>query len=161
MSALDWILVAIRWGHAVSAVAWVGGGIFYLMVLRPAVRRARGWPEETAKAVGSEFRSVVTTAIAVLLLTGAILTVSRLTEDAVTIPYIAVLVVKVSLAGYMFYVVRFLRRDSYSVSESPESGKWRRMRGRLTDPVALTVIGIAVIGLSDVLNALFEDALRG
>ena len=35
------------------------------------------------------------------------------------------------------------------------------MRGRLTNPVALTVIGIAVIGLSDVLNALFEDALRG
>ena len=118
MNALDWILVAIRWGHAVSAVAWVGGGIFYLMVLRPAVRRAQGWPEETARAVGSEFRSVVATAIAVLLLTGAILTVARLTEDAATIPYIAVLVVKVTLAAYMFYVVRFLRRDSYSVSKT-------------------------------------------
>ena len=122
MNALDWILVAIRWGHAVAAVAWVGGGIFYLMVLRPAIRRAQGWPEETARAVGGEFRSLVTTAIAVLLLTGAILTVARLTEDAVTIPYIAVLVIKVTMAGYMFYVVRFLRRDSYSVSESRKAG---------------------------------------
>ena len=95
MDVLDWILVTIRWGHALAAVSWVGGGIFYLMVLRPAIRRAKGWPTDTAQAVGSEFRGLVTTAIAVLLLTGAILTVSRLTEDAITTAYIAVLVVKV------------------------------------------------------------------
>ena len=28
MNVLDWILLAIRWGHALAAVAWVGGGIF-------------------------------------------------------------------------------------------------------------------------------------
>ena len=159
MNVLDWILLAIRWGHALAAVAWVGGGIFYLMVLRPAIQRARGLSAATTREIGVEFRGLVSTAIAVLLLTGVILTVSRLTEDAVTSPYVAVLVVKIVLALYMFYVVRFMRQTSYP--EEPELGdsRWQRLRGRLTGTTALLVIGVAVIGLSDVLDGLLENAL--
>ena len=80
MDTLDWILLAIRWGHAVSAVAWVGGGIFYLMVLRPAIRQSQGLPKDTGRAIGVEFRGLVSTAIAVLLISGVILSASRLTE---------------------------------------------------------------------------------
>lgn len=159
MNVLDLILLAIRWGHALSAVAWVGGGIFYLMVLRPAIRQAQGLPAETSRAIGVEFRGLVSTAIAVLLLTGVILSVSRLTEDVVTSPYVAVLVIKIVLALYMFYVVRFMRQDSYP--EDPELGNSRleRLRSRLTGTTALLVIGIVVIGLSDVLDGLLENAL--
>ncbi len=159
MNVLDWILLAIRWGHALAAVAWVGGSIFYLMVLRPAIQRARGLSAATTREIGVEFRGLVSTAIAVLLLTGVILTVSRLTEDAVTSPYVAVLVVKIVLALYMFYVVRFMRQTSYP--EEPELGdsRWQRLRGRLTGTTALLVIGVAVIGLSDVLDSLLENAL--
>ena len=159
MNVLDWILLAIRWGHALSAVAWVGGGIFYLMVLRPAIRRTQGLPAETGKAIGVEFRGLVSTAIAVLLLTGVILSVSRLTEDTVTSPYVAVLVVKIVLALFMFYVVRFMRQDSYP--EDPDLGdsRWQRLLGRLTGTTALLVTGIVVIGLSDVLDGLLENAL--
>ena len=54
---------------------WPGsaGGVFYLMVLRPAIRRSQGLPPETGAAIRDEFRTLVTTAIAVLLLTGVIL----------------------------------------------------------------------------------------
>ncbi len=163
MNVLDWILLAIRWGHALSAVAWVGGGIFYLMVLRPAIRRARGQaqglPPETSRAIGVEFRGLVSTAIAVLLLTGVILSVSRLTQDAVTSPYVAVLVVKIVLALYMFYVVRFMRQDTYPEEQEPGGSGWQRLRGRLTGTTAVLVIGILVIGLSDVLDGLLENAL--
>ena len=96
MGVLDWILVIIRWGHALSAVAWVGGGAFYLLVLRPAIRRSQGLPPDTGAAIRDEFRGLVTTAIAVLLLTGAVLSVARLTSDAATIPYAAVLGVKIA-----------------------------------------------------------------
>ncbi len=159
MSVLDWILLAIRWGHALSAVAWVGGGIFYLMVLRPAIRRAQGLPADTGRAIGVEFRSLVSTAIAVLLLTGVILSVSRLTEDAVTSPYVAVLVVKIVLALYMFYVVRFMRQNSYPEDQELGDSRWQRLLGRLTGTTALLVTGIVVIGLSDVLDGLLENAL--
>ena len=159
MNVLDWILLAIRWGHALAAVAWVGGGIFYLMVLRPALQQARGLPAETSRSIGVEFRGLVSTAIAILLVTGVLLSVSRLTGDAVTSPYVAVLVVKIAWALYMFYVVRFMRQDSYP--EDPELGDSRRQRlmGRLTGTPALLVTGVVVIGLSDVLDGLLENAL--
>ena len=142
-----------------AAVAWVGGGIFYLMVLRPAVQQARGLPAETSRSIGVEFRGLVSTAIAILLLTGVILSASRLTQDAVTSPYVAVLVVKIVLALYMFYVVRFMRQDSYP--EDPELGdsRWQRLTGRLTDSTALFVTGVVVIGSSHVLDGLLENAL--
>ena len=159
MNFLDWILLAIRWGHALSAVAWIGGGIFYLMVLRPAIQQAKGLPPETSRAIGVEFRGLVSTAIAVLLLTGVILSVSRLTEDVVTSPYVAVLVVKIVLALYMFYVVRFMRQTSYPEEpELPES-RWQRLITRLTGTTALLIIGAVVIGLSDVLDGILENAL--
>ena len=159
MGVLDWILVVIRWGHALAAVAWVGGGVFYLLVLRPAIRRSKGLPPETSSAIREEFRGLITTAIAVLLLTGAILSVARLTGDAATIPYAAVLGLKIGLALYMFYVMRFVRRDGYEQPQEESGGQLRRVARRLSSPTALLVIGIAVIGLSDVLDALIEEAL--
>ena len=159
MNVLDWILLAIRWGHAVAAVTWVGGGIFYLMVLRPAIQQARGLPAETSRSIGVEFRGLVSTAISVLLLTGVILSVSRLTEDTVTSPYVGVLVAKIVLALYMFYVVRFMRQDSYPEDLELGDSRWQRLRGRLTGTTALLVIGIVVIGLSDVLDGLLENSM--
>ena len=159
MDALGWILVAIRWGHAVSAVAWVGGGIFYLMVLRPAIRQSQGLPKDTGTAIGVEFRGLVSTAIAVLLITGVILSASRLTEDVITSPYVVVLVVKIALALYMFYVVRFMRQDSYPEDRTLGDSRWQRLSGRLTGTTAILVTGIVVIGLSDILDGLLENAL--
>lgn len=134
-----------------------------MMVLRPAISNARGsaqgLPPETSRNIGVEFRGLVSTAIAVLLVTGAILTASRLTEDAVTSPYVAVLVVKIVLALYMFYVVRFMRQDSYPEDVELGNSGWQRLRGRLTGTTALLVTGIIVIGLSDVLDGLLENAL--
>ena len=158
MDVLDWILVAIRWGHALAAVAWVGGGMFYILVLRPSFRRAPASPE-SHRAIGAEFRGLVSTAIAVLLLTGVVLSVSRLTSDAVTIPYVGVLVAKISLALYMFYVVRFLRRRAYPEETDRDGGWLSRATGLITSTTAVLIIGVVVFGLSDVLDLLFENKL--
>ena len=161
MGVLEWILVVIRWGHAAAAVAWVGGGFFYLMVLRPAARRSRGLPAETGAAVRDEFRSVTATAIAVLALTGVVLSAARLTGGGATLPYAAVLGVKIGLALYMFYVARLARRGGDGAADDGGGGRWRRWGRRLTSPMALLVLGVGVIGLSDVLDALVEYAPAG
>ena len=159
MGVLDWILVIIRWGHLAAAVAWVGGGAFWLLVLRPALRRSQGLPPDTAAALRDEFRGLTATAIATLLLTGAVLTAARLTGGAATTPYAAVLALKIALALYMFYLARFVRRGDYNDTPATSPGRLRRISRRLTSPTALLVIGVIVIGLSDVLDALIEDAL--
>jgi uncharacterized membrane protein len=158
MSVLDWILVVIRWGHALGAVAWVGGGIFYILVLRPALGRAPA-SAETSRAIGSEFRGLVNNAIGVLLVTGIILSASRLTSDTVTIPYVAVLALKIALALYMFYVVRFLRQRAYPGETTGGSKWWARLRGGLTSTTAVLIMGVIVFGLADILSALFEASL--
>jgi putative copper export protein len=158
MEVLDWILVVIRWGHALGAVAWVGGGVFYILVLRPAFSRAPA-SAETNRAIGSEFRGLVNTAIGVLVITGIILSASRLTVDTVTPPYVAVLTLKVGLAVYMFYIVRFLRQRAYPEDQPEGNGWWHRVRTSLTSTTAVLVIGVVVFGLSDVLDALFESSL--
>ena len=158
MNALDWILLVIRWAHAIGAVAWVGGGIFYLMVLRPVFQR-RNPGQETSRAIGEEFRGLVNTAIVVLVVTGAILTASRLTLDTVTLPYVAVLVVKIALALYMMAVMRFRRPRTQGREERADAGPWIRIRETLASPTALLVIGVIIFGLADVLAALFEDSL--
>ena len=161
MDVLDWILVVIRWIHALAAVAWVGGSIFYVLVLRPSQRRPGVGDSRERDATAQEFRSLVNTAIGVLLLTGMILSVSRLTASAATVPYIAVLAVKIALALYMFYTVRFLRRRSYPDAVTIEGGRWARWRANLSGTTAVLVIGVVVFGLADVLDALFEGKLAG
>jgi len=158
MDVLDWILLVIRWAHALGAVAWVGGGMFYVLVLRPALHRSPV-QEQTNRAIGSEFRGLVNTAIAVLLITGIVLTASRLTANSVTIAYVIVLSVKIALALYLFYIVRFLRQRAYPEEISAENGWWPRLKSGLTGTTGILIIGVIIFGLADVLSALFENSL--
>ena len=159
MDPLDWILVIVRWGHALGAVAWVGGGIFYILVLRPAFQRAPAG-DDSQRAIGSEFRGLVNTAIALLIITGIVLSAARLTAGAVSTAYVAVLSVKVALALYMFGMVWFLRRRVSPEGGPGPAGWWARARRELTGTTAVLVAGVIVIGLADVLSALFEAGLE-
>ena len=118
---LDGLLLVIRWVHAVSAVAWVGGGIFYVLVLRPAAVRSP-LPAAARRSIGEEFRGLVHTVMAVLLITGIILSASRLTGNGVSLYYVVVLGIKIALAFYMFYVVRFLRHTAYRDDQAASLG---------------------------------------
>ena len=100
------------------------------------------------------------TAIGVLLITGIVLSATRLTDTTVTAFYVVVLVVKIVLALYMFYVVRFLRPRVYPDDEGIADGRLSRIKDRLTGTGALLIYGVIILGLSDILNAIFEDALR-
>ncbi len=158
MNVLDGLLLVIRWVHAVSAVAWVGGGIFYVLVLRPASARSP-LAAEARRAIGAEFRGLVHTVMAVLLITGIILSASRLTANGVSLYYVVVLGIKILLAFYMFYVVRFMRNTVYPDDIAGSTGWLAGVRGRLTSTTAVLVIGVLVFGLSDLLDALFEAGL--
>ena len=158
MNLLDGLLLVIRWVHAVAAVAWVGGGIFYVLVLRPAASRSP-LPAEARRSIGEEFRGLVHTVMAVLLITGIILSASRLTANAVSLYYVVVLGIKIALAFYMFYVVRFLRHTAYPEDDASRNGWLFGVRRGLTSTTAVLVSGVLVFGLADLLDALFEAGL--
>ena len=154
MDVLDIILLIIRWAHALAAVVWIGGSLFLLLAGRPAFRKAD--PQGlVGRALAVEFRPIVATAIAVLIVSGVILTVDRLTSEAAGIAYTAVLIAKIVLAIYAFGIAWLLPRSRGRERQTS------RIRGALLGPVALTIIGVIVIGLADVLTWLFERGLVG
>ena len=106
MNALDVILLLIRWAHALAAVTWIGGSLFMLLVGRPALRSIRNSNGAAGdagglagRALAAEFRPVVATAIAVLIVTGRDIigkpvNVGRRRAFA----YVAALIAKIALA---------------------------------------------------------------
>lgn len=156
MDGLDIILLIIRWAHALAAVVWIGGSLFLLLAARPALRNAD--PDGlVGRALAVEFRPMVATAIAVLIVSGVILTVDRLTSEAAGIAYTGALIAKIVLAVYAFGIAWLLPRRR----ERERGRQTGRIRGALLGPVALTIIGVLVIGLADVLTWLFERGLVG
>lgn len=162
MTALEIILLAIRWAHALAAVVWIGGSLFLLLAGRPALRspKLRSIDPDglLGRALAAEFRPIVATAIAVLIVSGVILSVHRLTSDAAGAPYAIALAIKILLALYAFAIAWLLPRQPARPTAGPAA---RGIRRALAGPKTLTLIGIVVIGLADVLAWLFERGLAG
>ena len=166
MDTGELFLLIVRWLHLASAAAWVGGSIFYLLVLRPAIRSTSGSHGPLLSAAGKEFRTLVNACIAVLVATGVILAFDRLTEDIVDSAYVITLAIKSALSVWMFMQVQSERRRSeflgaFARREEPPSGRLRAALRPVSGYNALVIVGIVVFLLSDLLKVLFEAALRG
>ena len=164
MDTGDLFLLIIKWLHVVSAAAWVGGSIFYLLVLRPAIRSSSGSHGPLLTAVGKEFRTLVNTCIMVLVATGVILAFNRLTENIVGPPYAITLGIKSVLSVWMFMQVQSERRRSdflgaFARRKEPPRGRLGTAMRSVSGYNALVIVGIVVFLLSDLLGALFENAL--
>ena len=165
MSGVEVFLLAVRWLHVLSAAAWVGGSLFYLVVLRPAIKRNPDTPRGLTSAAGSEFKTLVDACIVVLIATGSVLAFDRLTEDAVGPPYAITLGVTVVLSLWMFLQVRAQRRrseflEAFGRADEPPVTGARRLLRAVSGYNALVYLGIVVFLLSDLLGVLFEKGLR-
>ena len=159
MEFADWFLLLIRWLHALAAVAWVGGSLFFFLVLKPALRHNI---DEAAlsRIAGREFRNLVDVAIWVLLVTGVILAINRLTSGYADGAYGAVLGLKIALAVWMFYLVWFRQRRSIGSPsqrlERPMPRVLRAARATFSAGNLILVLGLLVLLLADILRDLFE-----
>ena len=164
MSVGDVFLLVVRWLHLIAAAAWIGGSAFYLLVLRPALSRAVESPKAVNAATAVEFRALVNTCIVVLVATGVILGVDRLTEGVIGPPYVITLGAKTVLSAWMFVLVWDLQRQTRA-SEAlrhrprPDATGFRRVIEAVSGYSSLVIIGIVVFFLSDLLKVLFEIAL--
>ncbi len=158
----DVFLLIVRWAHAIAAVAWVGGGIFYWVVMRPALR-TEGVPPAVARFAGAEFGGLVALAAWTLVVTGAVLVFARLAEEAAGVPYVAVLGAKIALSGWMFLLISGRRprraHGGGAPPDGPARGRLRAAANALGHVNMTVVLGIVVFGLSDILRLLFERNL--
>ncbi|MSQ13094.1 MAG: hypothetical protein EXR47_02935 [Dehalococcoidia bacterium] len=165
MTVGEGFLLVVRWLHLLAAVVWVGGSIFYLIVLRPAARAEGAEGEAVQRRARQEFRAAVDTAILVLVLTGAVLAFDRLTTPRIGAVYVGVLAAKVALSLWMFFLAHSrLRGSRPPMAEAASSvgpAPWWACAGRaLAWTNLVAVLGVVVFVLSDLLRALFEQTLR-
>jgi len=161
MNVSEIFLLVVRWVHLVSAAAWIGGGMFYVLVMRPALKRPSDSSRPISAAVASEFRALVDTCIFVLLATGVILTFNRLTPDVIGVPYVVTLGVKITLSVWMFVLARGQRRRTRLASLADGAGvtKLQKVSRAVSGYNAVIILGVIVFLLSDLLGVLFEMAL--
>jgi uncharacterized membrane protein len=152
----DYFLLVIRWLHATAAVAWLGGGIFYWAVLRPALRSGEA-PSGVARLASVEFSQLVGLAMWVLVVTGGVLGVQRLSEETSTVTYFSVLAVKVALSAWMFFLV-VTPRGTATKQEAPH-GRVRLAVNALGHVNMTVVLGLMIFFLSDVLRFIVERGL--
>lgn len=164
MSLSEVFLLIVRWLHLVSAAAWVGGSIFYLVVLRPAQRRS---PDASSvfRGAATEFRALVDTCIYVLIATGIILTLNRLTPGVVGAPYVIALGAKIALSVWMFTLAWSRRRRIRTAvasrnADAPAETRLSKTLRAVSGYNALVILGLIVFLISDLLKVLYEMALR-
>ncbi len=153
----DYFLLIVGWVHAIAAVAWLGGAIFYWVVLRPAVR-SDTMPDTIVRFAGSEFSQLVALAMWTLVITGGILMFNRLSAPSATLPYGATLGLKIVLSAWMFFLVAGRRSRSKSKGAS-EKGRFRTAVNALGHINMTIMLGAIVFLLSDILRMLVERHL--
>ena len=165
MTPNEVFLLIVRWVHMTASVAWVGGGIFYLIVLRPALRRSENQGREVNRQTAAEFRVLVDVCFFVLVVTGISLTFDRL-SDGVTGPmYAIVLGIKIALSIWMFLLARSHRRRSalleeYRRQQEPPTGAFAKIVSALASYNMIVVLGVIVFLLADLLKMMYEAAIR-
>jgi len=146
------IRLLMRAAHILAAATWVGGSMMYLVVVVPALRLGGPAPA-VASQVAALFKRMVNICVGVLLLTGAYLTVDRLTQTTLGLPYMIVLGLKIIAALIMFILAIYLAQSNI-----------RRLAKRTTRlskaaPQLMLALGILVFLLGALLNSLFEATL--
>jgi uncharacterized membrane protein len=138
----DWFLVSLRVAHALGAMLWLGGGVYYLLAVRPASREADESPRAFFSAAQGYFGEWAQVATMVMVVTGGILVFDRLSNGSAGLTYVALMAAKIvaALAAFWLAGVRPLRRAV--------------RRGRRSTPEVIVALGLLAfvigVGLSSV-----------
>lgn len=105
------------------------------------------------------------TCIYVLIATGIILTLNRLTPGVVGAPYVIALGAKIALSIWMFMLAWSRRRrtpgsDASHSAGAPAETRLSKVLRAISGYNALVILGLTVFLISDLLKVLYEMALR-
>ena len=147
-------MVIVRYGHAVAAIAWIGGSIFHALILRPLMAVEPEKMSQAMSLITPAYREIIDIAVVTLIVSGLILMFSRIQGNEATVQWAIVLGIKIALAIWMFYIV--WRRRRMSAENATSHG----IASKLLGYNALLGIGLVIFLLANILTELVEASLR-
>lgn len=153
---MEILRVALRWLHAVAAVAWIGGSLFYLIVLNPAFASSRTDPSSRAlrTRINATFRDLVNAAVVVFALTGVVLLYDQLSRPGITLAYTFVVGAHAAMPIAMFLLAQQLARAPSPATKRP-SDWWRQPQ------LLLLILGLLTYLTAVVMQVMYEAILAG
>lgn len=154
----------ILWAHLISATAWVGGSLFWVLILNPSIKKTNSSHNTLLKSVSRDFKALVDSCIFILLTTGTIMTFNRITLEEIGPKYLGILTIKLMLVAYLFYLIRakrisgltsFTRRDE----NLPKYSIVTRIMGILSGYNLVVILGLTIYILSDILRLIYQGTV--
>ncbi len=156
MPAADLFRALLRFVHLVAAVTWIGGSLFYALVLRPQLQR-RTIPPAVREETVARFRSAVRVCIAAFILTGVPLAFDRLSQSP-SLLYAGLLWLKIGLSVWMLllaYTLR-VRRHRPAGAAPPVRSRWRLPSAE----DLVLILGLLILLVVAALRVTYERALQ-
>ncbi len=121
--AQDFFQIIVTWTHIIDSVIWIGGSIFYFLILNPVLNAALGSSNEIVKIIGKEFSSIVKLCISALVVSGVIMLLNRLvTPDSVNYMYLIIFSIKIIVFLWMILIITRHRRSTKIVGRTTPKG---------------------------------------
>ncbi|MBX5492650.1 MAG: hypothetical protein IRZ14_15985 [Chloroflexi bacterium] len=150
------LLAIIRAAHGVTAAVWLG--VSLAGVLSPT------WLSAARASGRLSLRALAQFSMWALLVTGALLTLQRLADPAVSPLYVGLLAFKLALVGAMGLVALAAPTPLANVGGSaaaPRPGRWRLALAAPWRERLLLGLGLAAYVLGSLLTSAYEAVLRG
>jgi uncharacterized membrane protein len=112
--------IVLRLAHGLAAAVWVGGGAYYVLAVRPNVRKvANDDTRAFAGAVQREFGEWASVATLIMVATGVVLMFERLSGGQGTTVWVVMLATKIVAAVVAFWITGVLRPRSRRSAKRP------------------------------------------
>ncbi len=136
-----------------------------MFALGPALRRSGDSGRAVNRHTAAEFGVLVNICFFLILVTGISLTFDRLSEGVTGIAYVAILALKIALSVWIFLLARSRRRrsalmEAHRPRPQPPNTKFGKIIRAVSGYNAVVIIGVFVLLLADILNTLYEIAIR-
>ena len=164
MNHLDVLLLSIRWIHLVSATIWIGGSLFYLFIMVPALKTQNHQDSQKqgslTTVINVNFKRMVDICLWTLVISGSIILVDRATGTHLSTLYLIAISVKLLLVTILISIIFTKRRlKSSHLDNAQESSLLKKIAYRIAQWQTVAYLGLCILFITEILRFAVELSL--
>ena len=163
MNQWEFLLLAIRWIHLVSACLWIGGSVFYLVILGKALKPSTyDLPQNQTvfvKVINTRFKQMVDLCLWILVISGSIILADRATGNSLSLIYLTAISVKLLLVVVLIVIILLKRRTRRPDVNLPKNTSLlKRMEYKIVQWKTVAYIGLTILFITEILRFAIEKS---